>query len=238
MRSVVRNALAGKRDRDGATPARPRARAACSTWPGLRRPGRWARGWRLTPSPAAAAAPTGCWSTTSTYRVLVNHRTGQLLELSEGEAGICRQLDTGRVPDARRGPAAAPVRDPQRRHHRHQPASLHRPGRSWLLADAAGVPDLTRRSHGAITRLLIHLTTRNPLTPADRALAAYSAANGLAAAALLATAGFFWYQLFGDLAATLTRHGPAGWALLIAAAIQKSAARVCPRKRRPNMLSS
>ena len=109
---------------------------------------------------------------------------------------------------------------------------------SWLLADAAGVPDLTRRSHGAITRLLIHLTTRNPLTPADRALAAYSAANGLAAAALLATAGFFWYQLFGDLAATLTRHGPAGWALLIAAAIQKSAARVCPRKRRPNMLSS
>ena len=90
---------------------------------------------------------------------------------------------------------------------------------SWLLADAAGVPDLTRRSHGAITRLLTHLTTRNPLTPADRALAAYSAANGLAAAALLATAGFFWYQLFGDLAATLTRHGPAGWALLIAAAI-------------------
>ena len=90
---------------------------------------------------------------------------------------------------------------------------------SWLLADTTGVPDLTRRSHGAITRLLTHLTTRNPLTPADRALAAYSAANGLAATALLATAGFFWYQLFGDLAATLTHHGPAGWALLIAAAI-------------------
>src|SRR5580693_107702 len=35
-----------------------------------------------------------------TYRVLVNHRTGQLIELSEAEAGICRQLDAGRVPDA------------------------------------------------------------------------------------------------------------------------------------------
>jgi ABC-type amino acid transport substrate-binding protein len=90
---------------------------------------------------------------------------------------------------------------------------------SWLLADAAGVPDLTRRSRGAITRLLTAFTTRQPLTPADKALAAYSAANGLAAAALLATAGFFWYQLFGDLAATLSRHGPAGWTLLIAAAI-------------------
>ena len=90
---------------------------------------------------------------------------------------------------------------------------------SWLLADAASVPDLTRRSRGAVTRLLTSLTTRQPFTPADKALAAYSAANGLAAIALLATAGFFWYQLFGDLAATLTRHGPAGWALLIAAAI-------------------
>ncbi len=90
---------------------------------------------------------------------------------------------------------------------------------SWLLADAAGVPDLTRRSRGAITRLLTSLTTRQPLTSADKALAAYSAANGLAAAALLATAGFFWYQLFGDLAATLTRHGPAGWALLATAAV-------------------
>ena len=83
---------------------------------------------------------------------------------------------------------------------------------SWLLADAAGLPDLARRSRGAITRLLTSLTTRGPVTREDKALAAYSAVNGLAAAALLATAGFFWYQLFGDLAATLTRHGPAGWA--------------------------
>jgi ABC-type amino acid transport substrate-binding protein len=90
---------------------------------------------------------------------------------------------------------------------------------SWLLADAAGVPDLTRRSRGAITRLLTSLTARGPVTREDQALAAYSAVNGLAAAALLATAGFFWYQLFGDLAATLTRRGPAGWALLATAAV-------------------
>jgi hypothetical protein len=90
---------------------------------------------------------------------------------------------------------------------------------SWLLADAAGVPDLSRRSSGAVSRLVASLATRQRLTSADKALAAYSAVNGLAAAALLATAGFFWYQLFGDLAATLTRHGPAGWALLATAAV-------------------
>ena len=90
---------------------------------------------------------------------------------------------------------------------------------SWLLADAAGVPDLTRRSRGAITRLLTSLTAKVPVTREDKALAGYSAVNGLAAAALLATAGFFWYQLFGDLAATLTHRGPAGWALLATAAV-------------------
>jgi|HubBroStandDraft_2_1064218.scaffolds.fasta_scaffold09293_1 hypothetical protein len=90
---------------------------------------------------------------------------------------------------------------------------------SWLLADAAGVPDLARRSRGAITRLLTSLTAQRPVTRQDKALAAYSAVNGLAAAALLAAAGFFWYQLFGDLAAALTRRGPAGWALLVTAAI-------------------
>jgi len=89
---------------------------------------------------------------------------------------------------------------------------------SWLLADATGMPDLTRRSRGAVTRLLTSLTTRTAARPADKALAAYSAANGLVAALLLATAGFFWYQLFGDLAGTLARRGPAGWIILAAAA--------------------
>jgi len=90
---------------------------------------------------------------------------------------------------------------------------------SWLLADAAGVPDLSRRSRGALTRLITHLIARTPLTPGEKTLAAYSTVNGLAATALLATAGFFWYQLFGDLTTTLTRHGPAGWAALAIAAL-------------------
>jgi len=80
------------------------------------------------------------------------------------------------------------------------------------------MPDLTRRSRGAITRLLTSLATRTAARPADKALAAYSAANSLAAALLLATAGFFWYQLFGDLAGTLARRGPAGWMILAAVA--------------------
>jgi hypothetical protein len=87
---------------------------------------------------------------------------------------------------------------------------------SWLLADAAGIPDLARRSRGALTRLATSVIDRQPIPAASKALAAYAAVNSLAAAALLATAGFFWYQLFGDLAATLLRHGPAGWAALAA----------------------
>jgi hypothetical protein len=90
---------------------------------------------------------------------------------------------------------------------------------SWLLADAIRTPDLTRRCRGSLTRLVIALATRQPRTAEDKALAAYSTLNAAAAAALLATAGFFWYQLFGDLAATLARHGPPGWLILAAAAI-------------------
>jgi hypothetical protein len=90
---------------------------------------------------------------------------------------------------------------------------------SWLLADATGTPDLARRSQGALTRLLAGLAARQPATAADKALAGYGALNGLAAATLLATAGFFWYQLFGDLTATLTHHGPVGWAALAIGAV-------------------
>jgi hypothetical protein len=90
---------------------------------------------------------------------------------------------------------------------------------SWLLADAMRTPDLTRRSRGSLSRLIIALLTRQPRTADDRALAAYSILNGTVAATLLATAGFFWYQLFGDLAATLARHGPPGWLILAAATI-------------------
>ncbi|MGH3173935.1 MAG: hypothetical protein ACRDPF_08740 [Streptosporangiaceae bacterium] len=90
---------------------------------------------------------------------------------------------------------------------------------SWLLADAIRIPDLARRCRGALTRLAITRATREPRAADDTALAAYSIANAAAAAALLATAGFFWYQLFGDLAATLARHGPVGWLILAAATI-------------------
>ena len=90
---------------------------------------------------------------------------------------------------------------------------------SWLLADALRTPDLARRSRGSLTRLATAAATRQPRTAGDTALAAYSTANAAAAAALLATAGFFWYQLFGDLAATLARHGPPGWLILAAATL-------------------
>jgi hypothetical protein len=88
---------------------------------------------------------------------------------------------------------------------------------SWLLADTVGAPDLTRRSRGSISRLLANLAASQPATAEDRALAAYSALNGAVAAGLLATAGFFWYQLFGDLAAALAHQGPVGWLTLAAA---------------------
>ena len=90
---------------------------------------------------------------------------------------------------------------------------------SWLLADATGIPDLARRSRGALTRLATNLIDRRPIPATGKALAAYAAANSLVALALLATSGFFWYQLFGDLATTLLRHGPAGWAALAGGAI-------------------
>jgi hypothetical protein len=90
---------------------------------------------------------------------------------------------------------------------------------SWLLADAVRAPDLARRSRGSVSRIATALASKQPVPAGDRALAAYAALNGIVAAALLATAGFFWYQLFGDLAATLLRGGPAGWLALTAAAV-------------------
>ena len=89
---------------------------------------------------------------------------------------------------------------------------------AWILADTVRAPDLARRSRGSVTRLAAALASRQPVTGEDHALAAYATLNGLVAAGLLATGGFFWYQLFGDLAATLTHHGLAGWLTLTAAA--------------------
>lgn len=88
---------------------------------------------------------------------------------------------------------------------------------SWLLADALHLPDLACRSRGSLTRLITALAGKTPVTATDWALAGYRAVNGAAAAVLLATAGFFWYQIFGDLAATAIRHGPPGWLALASA---------------------
>jgi hypothetical protein len=90
---------------------------------------------------------------------------------------------------------------------------------SWLLADAIRTPDLARRCRGTLSRLLIALVSRQPRTAEHKALAAYGILNGAVAAALLATGGFFWYQLFGDLAASLARRGPLGWLILAAATV-------------------
>jgi hypothetical protein len=89
---------------------------------------------------------------------------------------------------------------------------------SWLLADALHLPDLARRSQGSFTRLITALAGKTPVTTGDWLLAAYRVLNGITAAGLLAVAGFFWYQLFGDLAGALIRHGPVGWLALAAAA--------------------
>jgi putative peptide zinc metalloprotease protein len=90
---------------------------------------------------------------------------------------------------------------------------------SWLLADLTGAPDLPRRARGSVTRLLTALASRQPNASGAWLLAGYSAANGLVATGLLATAVFFWYQLFGDLAATLLHAGPAGWLALAVGAV-------------------
>ena len=90
---------------------------------------------------------------------------------------------------------------------------------SWLLADTLHIPDLAQRSSGSLTRLITALAGNGPVTSADWLLAGYRALNSLAATGLLITAGFFWYQLFGDLAATLIRHGPPGWLALATATV-------------------
>ena len=90
---------------------------------------------------------------------------------------------------------------------------------SWLLADTLRVPDLAHRSRGSVSRLIIALAGKAPVTAGDWLLAGYRTLNGIVAAGLLITAGFFWYQLFGDLTGALIRHGPAGWLALAVAGV-------------------
>jgi hypothetical protein len=60
---------------------------------------------------------------------------------------------------------------------------------SWLLADTIRMPDQAHRSRGSVSRLITCLAGKDPVSVGDWALADYRALNGLAAAALLASAG-------------------------------------------------
>ena len=78
-----------------------------------------------------------------------------------------------------------------------------------LLADAVGRPDLP--FHSSLTVAPPHAAPRWVLI--------YRWANVVAAAGLLTMAGYFWWQLFGELTGTLWRRGPAGMALLTVGAV-------------------
>jgi hypothetical protein len=69
-----------------------------------------------------------------------------------------------------------------------------------LFADAVGRPDLPFRTSTAL---------RRPASE-ERWIVVYSVLNALVAAGLFIVAGYFWWQLFGGLIATLWAHGPAG----------------------------
>jgi hypothetical protein len=89
----------------------------------------------------------------------------------------------------------------------------------WLLADGLRIPDLASRCRGSVSQLITSLAGKGPVTAGEWMLAGYRTLNGIVAAGLLVTAGFFWYQLFGDLVGALIRHGPAGWLVLTCAAV-------------------
>jgi Zn-dependent protease len=80
-----------------------------------------------------------------------------------------------------------------------------------IFADLIREPDLSFRARALVM-------ARSETAPRDRWLIAYAAANSVVAAALLATALFFWWQLFGGLVGMVWALGPAGAAIVIAAA--------------------
>jgi hypothetical protein len=80
-----------------------------------------------------------------------------------------------------------------------------------IFADIIREPDLSFRARASVL-------ARAELAPGDRWLIAYAAANSVVAVALLATALFFWWQLFGGLIGMIWTLGPAGVAIVIAAA--------------------
>lgn len=78
-----------------------------------------------------------------------------------------------------------------------------------LFADAVREPDLPFRASNP-------LSTRS--AGRDRWITAYSAANALVAAGLLVMAGFFWWELFGNLVLRIWSLGAPGVAILAAIA--------------------
>src|SRR5262249_51706357 len=84
----------------------------------------------------------------------------------------------------------------------------------WLLADGVREPDLRWRSGSACARVAARIAEGGRPAGEDLVLAGYAGANGCVAALLIASAIFFWYQLFGSVLAALVGAGRAGWSAL------------------------
>lgn len=77
-----------------------------------------------------------------------------------------------------------------------------------ILADLVREPDLQYRARAA-------LRAPRSLATGDRWLVGYAVANSIVAGALLVTAVFFWWELFGTLIERLARSGATGVGVLI-----------------------
>ena len=84
-----------------------------------------------------------------------------------------------------------------------------------LLSEIVHEPDLVWRSREV-------LTSRSRRGGIDRWLIGYAFANAAVGAALLVSAVFFWWQLFGGLVARLLTSGPLGVIVVVAAVVASS----------------
>src|SRR5271168_2584334 len=119
------------------------------------------------------------------YRVLVNHRTGQLIELSEAEAGICRQLDAGRVPDAS---ATATGFVAELREQGFLASGPPPPPRRAVQLSGARL-DVRWTGAGRLVTAVYRLGARHLFRPAAVAIQILLALAGLAAVIAAATSG-------------------------------------------------
>ena len=86
----------------------------------------------------------------------------------------------------------------------------------WLLADGIHEPDLAVRSRLAVPRIVRSFRSPDRWSLDQLALAGYAVLNGVVAALLLATAAFFWYELFGGLLHQVAALGGVGWVVIAA----------------------